>query len=135
MEIRLRSALLEWLEADELLSGMLNSVTEEAPLSATAPWLGIIASASTEWGSKDRRGHEILIALELSVRSDAPASGSDIVTLIDKRIDALPRQSGGLEIVTARFLRARAERRPRNLRSILLEYRFRVLETLMENVQ
>ena len=55
------------------------------------------------------------------------------VTAIDKRIDTMAGAQNGFELVTSRFLRARAERRPRNLRAMLLEYRFRILESLLEN--
>lgn len=129
METQLRASLLQWLSADPLLANEINTFAEEAPLSATPPWLGIVASASTDWGCKDRSGREVRIALELTIRSDEPASGSSLVTAIDKRIDTMPAAQDGFEIVTSRFLRARAERRPRNLRAILLEYRFRLLET------
>ncbi len=133
METQLRAGLLEWLSADPLLSAEINTFAEEAPLSATPPWLGIVTSASTDWGCKDRAGREIRIALELTIRSDEPASGSTLVTAIDKRIDAMPASQDGFEIVNSHFLRARAERRPRNLRAMLLEYRFRLLETILEN--
>ncbi|WP_114521030.1 DUF3168 domain-containing protein [Altererythrobacter sp. ZODW24] len=129
METQLRASLLEWLSADPLLSAEINTFAEESPLSAAPPWLGIVASTSIDWGCKDRAGREVRVALELTIRSDEPASGSSLVTAIDKRIDAMPAAQNGFELITSRFLRARAERRPRNLRAMLLEYRFRLLET------
>ncbi|MEP2236514.1 MAG: DUF3168 domain-containing protein [Alteripontixanthobacter sp.] len=127
METLLRAALLDWLTGDPAISGSLNSITEEAPVSASAPWLGIAASASTDWGSKTEPGREVRIALELHTRGDDPAGDGALVRQIDKRVQALPRMQAGFAVITARFLRARAEHRARNLLSVLLEYRFRVL--------
>ena len=127
METQLRAALLDWLRGDPALSAALNSVTEEAPVAASPPWLGIAASASAEWGSKTEPGREIRIALELHTRGQDAGGDGALVRAIDERVQALPRAQPGFDVVTARFLRARAEHRARNLRSVLLEYRFRVL--------
>ena len=127
METLLRSALLDWLRADPALAA-LNSITEEAPLSATAPWLGIAASASADWSVKDRKGREIRIALELHCRGNDPSAAGALARAVDARVDAMPRTQSGFEIASGLFLRARAERRANNIRALLSEYRFRVLE-------
>jgi hypothetical protein len=127
METLLRGALLSWLRADPALAA-LNSITEEAPLAATAPWLGIVASASADWSVKTRLGREIRIALELHCRGDDPSSAGEFARALDARIDAIPRIQAGFEIASSLFLRARAERRANNIRAVLAEYRFRVLE-------
>lgn len=129
MEIPLRAALLAWLSADPALSGMLNAVTEEAPVRASLPWLAVAASASTDWGTKTQAGREVRVALELHCRGDTPDAAASLVTAIEQRIEALPRAQPGFAIVTGRFLRARAEQRGESRRAILLEYRFRVLAT------
>lgn len=127
MESLLRGALLDWLRADPALAA-LNSITEEAPPAATAPWLGIAASASADWSVKLRKGREIRIALELHCRGDDPAATGTLARAIDARIDAMPPIQPGVEIASCLFLRARAERRANNIRAVLTEYRFRVLE-------
>ena len=48
MEVLLRAALINWLAASASLSGLLNSVTEEAPLRASLPWLSLAASAAID---------------------------------------------------------------------------------------
>lgn len=128
-ETRLRAALVAWLRADPALANQLNSVTEEAPLRASPPWLGIVASASADWSTKDRTGREVRIALELNLRGDAPDMAADTIAAIEARIAAMPAAQAGFSIVTTQFLRARAEQRPKNLRAVLLEYRFRLLES------
>ena len=128
METQLRAALIEWLRADPALAP-INSVAEEAPLEASLPWVGIAASASADWSAKDRKGREIRIALELHCRGEDPASAASLAAAIEARIEAMPRAQPGFEIASTLFLRARAEKRPRGTRSILIQYRFRVLES------
>ena len=131
MENSLRAALIDWLRSAPNLSG-LNAVEEESPLRASAPWLGVAASAAAEWGSKDRDGRDVRIALELVTRSDEPVADSALVQAIEQRALSLPSPQPDFEIVTARFLRGRTERRTNNLRATLIEFRFRILATPTE---
>ena len=126
-ETRLRAALLDWLMADPALANALNAITEEAPTRAAVPWLGIVASASTDWSTKDRAGREVRVALELRARGDDPAGAADLVSAIEARVDALPPAQDRFRVVTTGFLRARAEQRANNQRAVLIEYRFRLL--------
>ncbi len=127
MEVPLRAALIAWLAADPALAGTLNAVVEEAPSRTALPWLAIAASASADWSTKDQAGREVRIALELHCRGDRPDTAATLVAAIESRIGALPAAQTGFRVVTAQFLRARAEQRAANTRAILLEYRFRVL--------
>lgn len=128
MEHALRAALIDWLRSGPAPLDALNAVEEETPLRASLPWLGIAASASADWSTKDAKGREIRVALELASRGDdIPADGA-LVRAIDARVESLPRVHDGFHIVTLTFLRARTERRAKNTRSTLLEYRFRCLE-------
>ena len=129
METELRAALVEWLATDAILANLVNAVVEEAPSRAAPPWLGIAASASTDWSTKDRAGREVRVALELHCRGDDPGTAAATSQAIEARVEAMPRGHPGFEIATIAFLRARAEQRPGNLRAVLLEYRFRVLAT------
>ena len=126
MEIALRSALIAWLQSDPLLSAQLNAVVEEAPQRTALPWLAIAASASADWSVKDRTGREVRAALELHCRGDKPDSAATLVAAIEARITSFPAAQAGFEVVTAQFLRARAEARAGNTRAVLLEYRFRL---------
>jgi len=128
METQLRAALIEWLRADPALAGKLNAIEEEAPVRTSTPWLGIAASASTDWSTKERKGREVRLAVELHLRGDNPATGAETVALVEQRIEALPASQLVFDIASIRFLRARAEQRPANVRAVLLEYRFRLLE-------
>ncbi len=127
MEIALRAALIGWLAADPLLASELNAVVEEAPSRASLPWLAIATSASADWSCKDRAGREVRVALELHCRGDAPDAAAALVAAIEARTDSLPRAQAGFAVVTAQFLRARAEQRGESRRVILIEYRFRLL--------
>lgn len=128
MEHELRAALIQWLRSGPAPLDALNAVEEEAPLRASPPWLGIAASASADWSTKDRTGREIRVALELHTRGDHAAGDAALASAIERRIESLPRAQQGFAIASIVFLRARAERRANNRRSMLLEYRFRCLE-------
>lgn len=128
METQLRASLVDWLRSDTALKGRLNAIEEEAPVRASSPWLGIAASASVDWGTKERKGREVRVALELHLRGDDPSIGAEIVALIEDRIEAFSPNQLGFSIASGRFLRGRAEKRAGNIRAILLEYRFRLLE-------
>lgn len=128
METLLRAALLAWLRDDPVLTSALNAIEEESPVRASAPWLGIATSASADWSTKTRDGREVRLALELLTRGEEAASNGDLVAALEQRIRSFPRAHTGFDCVTVQFLRARAERRARHQRAILLEYRFRLLE-------
>lgn len=89
MENDLRAALIAWLRADPALAG-INAIEEEAPLSVSPPWLGIAASASVDWGTKDRAGREIRVALELESRTDETAADAPLLAAIERRVLDLP---------------------------------------------
>jgi hypothetical protein len=127
MEIQLRAALLGWLTADAGLAAAITQFVEEAPRRVSLPWLGIVASASGDWGTKTERGREVRVALELHCRGDRPGDAGDLVAAIERRIEAFPRAQAGFAVVSVRFLRARAEQRDAATRAVLLEYRFRLI--------
>jgi hypothetical protein len=131
MENSLRTALITWLRGAPALSA-LNAIAEEAPLSVSPPWLGIAASASIEWGTKDRAGRETRIALELETRTDLADADAPLLAAIEARVFDLPPFQPGFELASVRFLRSRSEARPDNARAALLEFRFRILEPLTE---
>jgi hypothetical protein len=129
MENDLRAALIAWLAADPALAA-INAIEEEAPLTATPPWLGIAASASTDWGTKDRQGREVRVALELESRTDLTAADAALLGAIERRVLDLPPFHPGFELASIRFLRSRSEARADNRRAALLEYRFRLFAPL-----
>lgn len=127
MEIAFRAALLAHLADDPLLAAGLNAITEEAPSRVTPPWLGIVASASGDFGHKTGTGREVRVALELQCRGDDPATAAELVAAIEARIASLQSQQPGFQVASLAFLRARAEHRGENRRAVLLEYRARLL--------
>lgn len=129
MENDLRAALIAWLLADPALTG-INAIEEEAPLTVSPPWLGIAASASIDWGTKDRQGRETRIAIELETRTDQAGEDAPLLAVIERRVLDLPPFHPGFELASIRFLRSRSEARDDNRRGALLEYRFRILAPL-----
>lgn len=126
MENRLRAELINWLRSDPDLAE-INAIEEEAPVSASAPWLGIAATSSTDWGTKDRPGREVRFALELESRADRSDADGSLLASIESRVLSLPKTQPSFELASTRFLRSRSEERAGNLRGALLEFRFRIL--------
>ena len=127
MEIAFRAALLEWLATDPVLAAEINSITEEAPLRAAPPWLGIVASASGDFGHKTGMGREIRVALELQYLGDDPAAGGGLVAAIEARIAAFPPGQPDYRVASLAFTRSRNEQRGESRRACLLEYRARLI--------
>lgn len=131
MENDLRAALIAWLRADPALAG-INAIEEESPLSVSPPWLGIAASAAVDWGSKDRTGREVRVALELETRTDLTAEDAGLLAAIERRVLDLPPFQPGFELASIRFLRSRSEARRDNTRAALLEFRFCLFAPITE---
>ncbi|KHL24544.1 hypothetical protein PK98_11150 [Croceibacterium mercuriale] len=129
MESLLRIALIDWLRADAVLAPAVNIVAEEHPVQASVPWIGVTASASTDWSTKTERGREVRLTLEYLTRGDDPAEAAAIVAAIEACVEGLPRRQPGFHVAGIAFLRARAAQRARHGRAVLLEYRFRILAT------
>jgi hypothetical protein len=127
METQLRAALLDHLRADPAIASALNIIDEAEVERASAPWLALVASASADWSTKTLAGREVRVALELRLHGDDPATGAQLAERLDERALSLPAEQSGFHVVSASFLRGRAERRPRNARTHLREYRFRLL--------
>ena len=127
METRFRRDLLAWLADDAELSAGLNAVAEESPVAASPPWLGIVASASGEWGARGAPGREVRVALELMVRDDDPDTAAALTDALERRVATMSGDQGAYHIVVTQFLRSRAERRAGNIRAVLTEYRFLLL--------
>jgi len=127
METALRTALLDRMRADAALMDAINLVDEAEIERASTPWLALVASAAIDWSTKTHAGREVRVAFELRLHGDDPATGADIAALVDARVLSLPADQVGFRVVTAQFLRGQAERRERNARAILREYRFRLL--------
>lgn len=129
MELAFRGVLVAWLAADSTLSAGLNAIVEEAPLRTALPWLALTASASTDWSTKSGRGREIRVALELNYRGYEQLAEADLISAIEARMESLPadQSAAGFQIASLTFLKARAEQRGEAVRSLVLEYRARVL--------
>ena len=132
METRFRRDLLAWLADDAELSAGLNAVAEESPVAASPPWLGIAASASSDWGAKGAPGREIRVALELTCRDDDPEAAAALTDALERRVATLPGDQVAYRVVVTQFLRSRAERRAGNIRAVLTEYRFLLLASPTE---
>lgn len=129
MESRFRRDLLSWLAEDAVLAAGLNAIAEESPLSSPPPWLGLAATASSDWGAKGAPGREVRVALELTCRGDDPEGVAALTDALERRVATMPGDQGSYRVVLTQFLRSRAERRAGNIRAVLTEYRFLILSS------
>lgn len=127
METQFRRDLLAWLAGDAELSAGLNAIAEEAPVAVSPPWLGIAASASSDWGAKGAPGREVRVALELVAREEEAGSVAALADALERRVATMLAAQGGYRLILTQFLRSRAERRAGNIRAVLTEYRFLLL--------
>lgn len=87
MEHDIRAALIAWLASGPAPLDTLNAIEEEVPQRSGPPWLAIAASASADWGTKDRMGREVRVALELHTRGQDVAGDAALVRAIDRRVE------------------------------------------------
>lgn len=128
MESRFRRDLLAWLAGDAELAAGLNAISEESPVTATPPWLGVAASASRDWGAKGAPGREVRVALELMLRGDDLEAVAALTDALERRVATMPAAQSGYRLVVTQFLRGRTERRAGNVRAALSEWRFLLLQ-------
>ncbi len=127
METRFRRDLLAWLAGDGALAAGLNAIAEESPAAASPPWLGIAASAASDWGARGAPGREVRVALELVARGDDPEVIATLTDALERRVATMPGAQASYRVVVTQFLRSRSERRAGTIRAVLAEYRFLLL--------
>ena len=104
-EQAVRARVLSLLMADEVLSGRIHGVFDGNPPRATAPYIGIGAAESSDWGTKDRPGREVRLTVTLfgagESRDDEAAAG------VERVANALRGAIDGWTIAGARIVRTR----------------------------
>lgn len=122
----IRAAVIALLRADAALGGQVNRVHDGAPVKASPPILIVGECSGTDWGTKDRDGRELRLALTIEDDLETPTRISGIMPLADAAVRGLTGTAawriGSLILMRSRLLRTGAGRW-----SALLDYRIRVL--------
>lgn len=123
-----RAAIGAALRGDATLAGVLNGVFDGPAVRASEPYADIADVAASDWGTKDRRGRELRVAVRLRDAGETPARLGLLVDAAERAIEGLPRALDGWRIASCVFLRSRTAGEGPGRWLAVIEYRLRVLE-------
>ncbi len=124
-EMAVRGAVLEALRGDAALAAMLNGVWDGPPVKASAPYVVLGECIGVDWGTKDRAGREVRVAMTVQDKRENADGLAALLALVDaavRRVTVPGCEMGAVGLVRSRVLRARDE----GWRAVV-EYRVRVL--------
>lgn len=124
-EMAVRAGVLAALRGDAALAALLNGVWDGAPVKASAPFAVVGECLGSEWGTKDRPGREVRVALNVQDRREGGEALAEMLALADaavKRVAVVGYEVAGVGLVRTRILRGRED----GWRA-LVDYRVRIL--------
>lgn len=104
-EAAVAARLAALLRGDAALMGRINAVFEGPVARATPPFVTITSLATSDWGTKDRAGAEVLVRLNW-IAPEGPGDGL-VATRVGAAVAAARGVAGGWELVSARLVRSR----------------------------
>lgn len=120
----IRGAVIAVLEGDAWLARTLNRIGDGEGEDAPVPFASVGEASGSEWGSKDRPGREVRLALSLFDRGDG-ARLAGLVDAVEAALAAMPRAIGAVETGGAVVTRTRLVRRRDGMRIALIDVRVR----------
>lgn len=123
----LESAIMAALSSHAPLHAAINGVHRMRPTRATPPYLTIGESLTADWGTKDLRGREVRIALDLTDAAESPARLYGLMAEAEIALEGLARNLDGWRVASMIFLRSRITRNAARDWSGVIEYRVRML--------
>lgn len=104
-EQAVRARALEALAGDAELAGLVHGVFDGPTPRASAPYVAVGAAEGSDWGTKDRTGREVRLAVLLV--GAGPVPDDRAAARIDAIAQGLRGAAGAWTIVAARVLRTR----------------------------
>ncbi|WP_326525297.1 tail completion protein gp17 [Sphingomonas sp.] len=103
----LRAAVATALREDAALLARLNGVFEGPAVRASTPYAEVAEALAIDWGTKDRVGREVRIAV--LIRHAAETSGElvELAEAAEAAVLAVPRDLPGWALVNMVFVRSR----------------------------
>ncbi len=123
----IRAAVIALLRGDAALGGQVNRVHDGTPVKATPPTLIVGECSGSDWGTKDKAGRELRLALTIEDDLETPARIGGIMPLADTAVRGLTGAVAGWRIGSLVLMRSRLLRTGAGRWNALLEYRIRVL--------
>lgn len=129
-EWQLRQAVLQALRSDDEILARVNGIFDERPITASAPYIELLNSISTDWSSKSFEGREVRlsIALRSAAQEDAPDILSlDLIEQSVLNLDAnIPIDPPQFKIINRQYIRSRSGHDADGRWTIIIEFRVRM---------
>lgn len=131
-DLAVRAAVIAALRGHGALAALINRVHDGEPVKATPPIVVVGECAASDWGTKDREGRELRLALSVRDTGETSTRVGQIVPLIDAAVRAIgPVVSGGVagnwQIGSITLIRSRLLRSGEAQWSAVIDYRLRAL--------
>ncbi|RDE04807.1 DUF3168 domain-containing protein [Sphingomonas aracearum] len=121
------TAVREALAADPAVGGRLNGVFDGPVKGAALPHAEMGEVLAGDWGTKDRPGRELRVAVAVRDAGDSAARVREVAGAIEARIGALPRMLDGWEVASVAPVRCRVAAEGAGRWRATIEMRVRVL--------
>lgn len=126
-EYDIRAALIAELRADAALGAQVNRVHDGVPGKSAPPTLIVGDCTGSDWGTKDKGGRELRIALTIEDDIETPARIGSIMPLADAGVQRVTGMISGWQVGSLRLIRSRLLRTNAGRWNALMDYRIRVL--------
>ncbi|HET9511485.1 MAG TPA: DUF3168 domain-containing protein [Sphingomonas sp.] len=124
-----RAALATLLRADAVLAATLNGVFDGPAARASPPFAEIGEATAGDWGTKDRVGRELRLAVILRDAGETSARIGTLTAAVEAAVPRLPRDLPGWRVASVAFLRSRVAGEGPGRWIAAVEFRVRMLAT------
>lgn len=129
-EWELRAALLDALRSNSAIMARVNGVFDELPIVASAPYVELLSSISSDWSSKSFDGREVRLSIALisAAQENAPdVSTIDLIEQVVQNLPAnIPTDNPHYKIINSIYIRARTRHDADNRWTIMSDFRVRL---------
>lgn len=121
------AAMLAALKTAPGFGGLLNGVFEGPPVKATEPYAQLGELLSTDWGTKDALGRELLSAIIIRDKAENLQRAQGLAGAADAVMLALARDLPGFRVASLVLIRSRLIRGVPGGWTAIVEHRARLL--------
>ncbi len=129
-EWELRAALLDVLRSNSAIMARVNGVFDERPITASAPYIELLSSISSDWSSKSFDGREVRLSIALTSAAQENAPDVRTMDLIEQAVQNMPANipsdEARYKIVNIIYIRARTRHDADNRWTVMIEFRVRL---------
>ncbi len=129
-EWELRAALLDALRSNSAIMARVNAVFDERPINASAPYIELLSSISSDWSSKSFTGREVRLSIALISAAQENAPDVTTMDLIERTVQNMPVNIPVKEplykLINCIYIRARTRHDADNRWTIVSDFRVRL---------